>query len=45
VKRAGKHEIADGHHRIAAAQHVGLTHIKAYVADSDKKEPHPGFDD
>jgi len=44
VNQAGMHEIADGHHRIAAATHVGLTHVPAYVADSFEERPHPGFE-
>lgn len=35
VKNGSTHEIADGHHRIAAAQHLGLKSIPAYVANAE----------
>ena len=37
VKRAGKFEVADGHHRVAAARLAGKTHLDAYVMKSPHK--------
>jgi hypothetical protein len=45
VKRAGGYEIADGHHRIAAARSIGKKSLPAWVVHSPLSEPHPGFDD
>lgn len=42
VSRAGRYEVADGHHRIAAARLEGRTHVPAYVADSPHSTPYPG---
>lgn len=36
VHKDGIHEISDGNHRVAAARHLGLTHIPAYVADAEE---------
>lgn len=45
VQRAGGYEIADGHHRIAAARSIGKESLPAWVVHSPLSEPHPGFDD
>jgi hypothetical protein len=45
VQRAGRYDIADGHHRVQAARNLGREHIPAWVVHSPLKEPHPGFDD
>ena len=45
VQRAGGYEIADGHHRIAAARSIGKKSLPAWVVHSPLSEPHPGFDE
>ena len=41
VKRAGNYEIADGHHRIAAARTIGKKSLPAWVVHSPLSEPYP----
>jgi hypothetical protein len=41
VHRAGRYEIADGHHRVAAARSLGMDRIPAYVAKSPHRTAYP----
>ena len=40
VHKDGEHEVADGHHRVTAARHLGLSHIPAYVANAEDMQKH-----